>query len=106
VLPSKSRTVRDSRREEKDTRKVWIRRLEKVGMLPRRIQLGPNRVGWVGDEVLGWLRARLDRREDLTQGTVKKCPYPNSISSCRVTKLTAILTLDVRNSRVVTTKSL
>jgi len=28
-----------------------------------RAQLGPNRVGWVEDEVLDWLQKRLDRRE-------------------------------------------
>jgi len=41
-------------------------RLEKAGTFPKRIQLGPNRVGWVEDEVLDWLQTRLDRREDLT----------------------------------------
>ncbi len=43
-----------------------VARLEKAGTFPRRIQLGPNRVGWVEDEVLSWLQDRLDRREDLT----------------------------------------
>lgn len=41
-----------------------IARLEKAGSFPRRVQLGPNRVGWVEDEVLIWLQNRLDRRED------------------------------------------
>jgi prophage regulatory protein len=27
-------------------------RLEKAGLFPNRIQLGPNRVGWVESEVL------------------------------------------------------
>ncbi len=43
-----------------------VARLEKAGKFPKRIQLGPNRVGWVEDEVLDWLQQRLDRREDLT----------------------------------------
>ncbi len=43
-----------------------IARLEKAGTFPKRVQIGPNRVGWVEDEVLDWLQQRLDRREDLT----------------------------------------
>lgn len=40
-----------------------VARLEKAGQFPKRGQLGPNRVGWVEDEVLDWLQKRLDRRE-------------------------------------------
>ncbi len=40
-----------------------IARLEKAGKFPRRVQLGPNRVGWVEGEVLDWLQKRLDGRE-------------------------------------------
>ena len=40
-----------------------IARLEKAGKLPKRVQLGPNRVGWVLDEILEWLEERLQRRE-------------------------------------------
>lgn len=40
-----------------------IARLEKAGQFPKRVNLGPNRVGWVESEVLDWLQARLDRRE-------------------------------------------
>ncbi len=43
-----------------------VARLEKAGTFPLRIHLGPNRVGWVEDEVLNWLQERLDRHEDLT----------------------------------------
>jgi prophage regulatory protein len=39
-----------------------IARMEKAGKFPKRIQLGPNRVGWVEDEVLNWLRPRLEHR--------------------------------------------
>lgn len=40
-----------------------VARLEAAGQFPKRIRLGANRVGWVEDEVLGWLRERIDRRE-------------------------------------------
>lgn len=40
-----------------------IARLEKAGTFPRRVQIGPGRVGWVEAEVLGWLRERIDHRE-------------------------------------------
>lgn len=40
-----------------------VARLEKAGQFPKRVQLGPNRVGWVEDEVLIWLQSRLDSRE-------------------------------------------
>ena len=39
-----------------------IARLEKAGTFPKRVQLGPNRVGWVEDEILDWLQTRLDDR--------------------------------------------
>ena len=40
-----------------------IARLEKAGKFPKRVQLGPNRVGWVEGEVLDWLQIRLECRE-------------------------------------------
>ena len=40
-----------------------VARLEKAGKFPRRVQIGPNRVGWVEGEVLDWLQERLDCRE-------------------------------------------
>jgi prophage regulatory protein len=40
-----------------------IARLEAAGQFPKRVQLGPNRVGWVQDEVLDWLQERIDRRD-------------------------------------------
>ncbi|RLJ60735.1 AlpA family transcriptional regulator [Litoreibacter meonggei] len=39
-----------------------ISRLEKAQKFPKRIQLGPNRVGWLESEVLDWLRLRLESR--------------------------------------------
>ncbi len=40
-----------------------IARLEKAGQFPKRVPLGPNRVGWVESEVLDWLQERLAQRE-------------------------------------------
>ena len=40
---------------------IW--RLEKSGIFPRRIQLGPNRVGWSQQEVIDWIEARKAERE-------------------------------------------
>ncbi|MCK0095002.1 AlpA family phage regulatory protein [Yoonia sp. F2084L] len=42
-----------------------IARLEKAGLFPKRVQLGPNRVGWVESEVRKWLEQRLAQREVL-----------------------------------------
>jgi len=41
-----------------------IARLEKAGLFPKRVQLGQSRVGWVEAEVLDWLTAKLNRREE------------------------------------------
>ncbi len=43
-----------------------IARLEKAGTFPKRIQLGPNRVGWLEAEVLDWLNERLTARDNPT----------------------------------------
>ena len=42
-----------------------VARLEKAGKFPMRVQLGPNRVGWVESEILDWLQKRLDERENV-----------------------------------------
>jgi prophage regulatory protein len=39
-----------------------IARLEVEGHFPRRVKLGPCRVGWVESEVLDWLNERLAER--------------------------------------------
>ena len=39
-----------------------IARQEKAGKFPKRVTLGPNRVGWVEQEVLDWLEERLIAR--------------------------------------------
>jgi prophage regulatory protein len=40
-----------------------IARLEAAGQFPKRVRLGASRVGWVEEEVLDWLKERLDRRD-------------------------------------------
>ncbi len=40
-----------------------IARLEKVGQFPKRVQLGPNRVGWVEEEIEAWIMERIDERD-------------------------------------------
>ncbi len=40
-----------------------IARLEKAGDFPKRVQLGPNRVGWVESEILDWLDRRINNRK-------------------------------------------
>ena len=39
-----------------------IARLEAAGKFPKRVQLGPSRVGWVDEEVLDWLNERIKKR--------------------------------------------
>ena len=42
---------------------VHVLRLERAGKFPQRVQLGPNRVGWLLSEVQAWIDARAsDRR--------------------------------------------
>jgi prophage regulatory protein len=43
-----------------------IDRMEKAGRFPKRVRLGPCRVGWVEEEVLTWLDTRLRAREIMT----------------------------------------
>lgn len=43
--------------------RVTIRRWEKQGLFPRRIQLGPNSVGWLESEFLIWQQSRLKQRD-------------------------------------------
>ena len=40
-----------------------IQRLEDAGRFPRRVRLGQARVGWVEQEVLDWLAARIKERD-------------------------------------------
>ena len=43
-----------------------IARLEAAGQFPKRVRLGCNRVGWVEQEVLDWLQAKIDARDAST----------------------------------------
>jgi prophage regulatory protein len=43
-----------------------IARLEAAGKFPKRVQLGPGRVGWVDEEVESWLRKRVAERDAIT----------------------------------------
>jgi prophage regulatory protein len=40
-----------------------IDRLEKAGLFPRRVRLGPGRVGWVEEEVRRWIQMRITARD-------------------------------------------
>jgi prophage regulatory protein len=40
-----------------------IDRLEKAGTFPKRVPLGPGRVGWLESEVLAWLEERIRQRD-------------------------------------------
>lgn len=39
-----------------------LRRMEHAGRFPKRVRLGPCRVGWVESEVQEWLATRLAER--------------------------------------------
>jgi len=39
-----------------------IARLEAAGKFPKRVQLGPSRVGWLESEVENWLKERIAKR--------------------------------------------
>ena len=42
----------------------WLRQLEARGEFPRRVRLGPNRVGHLEHEVDAWVEARARDRGD------------------------------------------
>ncbi len=46
-----------------------IDRLEKAGQFPKKVELGPNAVGWLEAEVQEWIKARVAER-DAAQATV------------------------------------
>jgi prophage regulatory protein len=54
-----------------------IDRLERAGRFPKRVQLGPSRVGWVESEVLDWLLVRIrdrDRHTSSVSRTFRRMP--------------------------------
>lgn len=40
-----------------------IARLEAAGKFPKRVQLGPGRVGWVEEEIEEWMRELISKRK-------------------------------------------
>ena len=40
-----------------------IARLETAGKFPKRVTLGPNRVGWLEEEIDQWIRDRIEERD-------------------------------------------
>lgn len=43
--------------------RVHVGRLEKAGLFPRRLRLGPGRVGWLLSEIRAWLDAKKAERD-------------------------------------------
>ena len=43
-----------------------IARLENAGRFPKRVRLGQGRVGYVEDEVVEWMKARVAERDSPT----------------------------------------
>ena len=39
-----------------------VKRLEKAGLFPKRVRLGPNSVAWVEAEIEAWQKAKADAR--------------------------------------------
>lgn len=42
---------------------MHLYRLEKLGLFPGRIRLGPNSVGWIEGEVDAWIKERIRQRD-------------------------------------------
>ena len=42
-----------------------IGRLERRGLFPKRVRLGPNRVGWLLSEIQAWIEGRKAARDAL-----------------------------------------
>ena len=41
-----------------------IDRLEKAGLFPKRVVLGPGAVAWLESEIDDWIRSRLSERDE------------------------------------------
>ncbi len=46
-----------------DYSRMHIDRLEKAGRFPKPVQLGPNSVAWLEDEIIVWQAERIAARE-------------------------------------------
>lgn len=42
-----------------------IARLENAGKFPKRLQLGPNRVGWLESEIIEWIESLKAQRNGI-----------------------------------------
>jgi prophage regulatory protein len=42
------------------TSQIW--RLEQQGHFPKRVRIGPNRVGWIEAEINDWLSSKIKER--------------------------------------------
>ncbi len=47
-----------------------IDRLEAAGTFPKRIRLGQNRVCWIEDEVLEWMKRQISKRGKPTDAPI------------------------------------
>jgi prophage regulatory protein len=45
-----------------------IDRLEKEKKFPQRVKIGPNRVGWIEDEIDAWIAVFIAKRDNPTPG--------------------------------------
>ncbi len=45
--------------------RMHIARIEKAGLFPKRIHLGPNSVGWVEAEIDAWIEAKVAERDSI-----------------------------------------
>jgi len=49
--------------------KSHVENLERRGLFPRSVKIGPRAKGWVHSEVIGWLEQRIaDSRKDAFKG--------------------------------------
>ena len=49
--------------------KSHVENLEKLGLFPRSVKIGPRANGWVHSEIIGWLEQRIaDSRKDAFKG--------------------------------------
>lgn len=47
-----------------------IARLEKEGKFPKRVQLGPNRVGWFESDIIAWMDSLKAQRGEVTNDAI------------------------------------
>jgi len=55
-----------------------IKRLEDENKFPQRVQLSDHRVGWVAEEVEGWIQARIQKRNSLAGDTIR-APHKDAV---------------------------